>query len=49
MEALRFESGLAEQIVGLRSLQMAGPALDCSSRRAIAGDAVGGVEAGEIS
>ena len=49
MEALRFESGLAEQIVGLRSLQRAGPALGRSSRRAIAGDGVGGVKAGEIS
>ena len=49
MEALRFESGLAEQRVGLRSLQRAGPALGRSSRRTIAGGGVGGVMAGKIS
>jgi hypothetical protein len=49
VEALRFESGLAEQIVGLISLQRAEPALGRSSRRAIAGDGVGGVMAGKIS
>jgi hypothetical protein len=47
--ALRFESGLAEQIVGLISLHRAKPALGRSSRRAIAGDGVGGVMAGKIS
>ena len=35
--------------MGLRSLQRAEPALGRSSRRAIAGDGVGDVEAGEIS